>query len=65
VHYLARFIFVLSVFMMFIGLMKQGYALSIGDWVQVVVVFALVAAIGLWFFHVFYGGATMLMSIVV
>jgi hypothetical protein len=64
-HYLARFIFVLSVFMMFIGLMKQGYALSVGDWVQVVVVFALVAAIGLWFFHVFYGGATMLMSILV
>jgi hypothetical protein len=64
-HYLARFIFMLAVFMMFIGLMKQGYTLSVGDWVQVLVVFAILAGIGLWLFHTLYAGATVLMSILV
>lgn len=64
-HYLARFIFMLSVFMMLIGLMKQGYTLSVGDWVQVLVVFAILAAIGLWLFHNLYAGATVLMTILV
>jgi hypothetical protein len=64
-HYLARLIFILSVFMMFIGLMRQGYTLSGGDWVQVLVVFAILAAIGLWLFHSLYAGATVLMSILV
>lgn len=65
VHYLARFIFMLAVFMMFIGLMKQGYTLSIGDWIQVLVVFVILAGIGLWLFHTLYAGATVLMSILV
>jgi hypothetical protein len=64
-HYLARFIFMLAVFMMFIGLMKQGYTLSVGDWVQVLVVFAILAGIGLWLFHTLYAGATVLMIILV
>ena len=64
-QYLARFIFVLSVFMMFIGLMKQGYTLSFGDWIQVLVVFAILAGIGLWLFHTLYAGATVLMTILV
>jgi hypothetical protein len=64
-QYLARFIFMLSVFMMFIGLMKQGYTLSIGDWIQVLVVFAILAGIGLWLFHSLYAGATVLMTILV
>jgi hypothetical protein len=58
-------IFIVSVFVMFIGLMKQGYTLSGGDWVQVLVVFAILTAIGLWFFHSLYAGATVLMSILV
>jgi hypothetical protein len=65
VHYLARLIFMLAVFMMLVGLMKQGYTLSVGNWVQVLAVFAIVAAIGLWLFHNLYGGATVLMSILV
>ena len=64
-QYLARFIFMLSVFMMFIGLVKQGYTLSFGDWVQVLVVFVILAGIGLWFFLTLYAGATVLMSILV
>lgn len=64
-QYLARFIFLLSVFMMFIGLVKQGYALSFGDWVQVLVVFAILAGIGLWLFHTTFAGATVLMTILV
>jgi hypothetical protein len=64
-QYLARFIFMLSVFMMFIGLVKQGYSLSVGDWVQVLVVFAILAGIGLWLFHTLYAGATVLMTILV
>jgi len=65
VHYLARFIFILAVFMMLIGLMKQGYTLSAGDWAQVLVVFAILASIGLWLFYNLYAGATVLMSILV
>ena len=64
-QYLARLIFMLSVFMMFIGLVKQGYSLSFGDWVQVLVVFAILAGIGLWLFHTLYAGATVLMTILV
>ena len=64
-QYLARFILILSVFMMFIGLLKQGYTLSGGDWAQVLVVFAILAGIGLWLFHSLYDGATVLMSILV
>ena len=64
-QYLARFIFMLSVFMMFIGLVKQGYSLSFGDWIQVLVVFVILAGIGLWFFHTLYAGATVLMTILV
>ena len=64
-QYLARFIFMLSVFMMFIGLVKQGYSLSFGDWVQVLVVFIILAGIGLWLFHTLYAGATVLMTILV
>jgi hypothetical protein len=64
-QYLARLIFMLSVFMMFIGLLKQGYSLSFGDWVQVLVVFAILAGIGLWLFHTLYAGATVFMTILV
>lgn len=64
-QYLARLIFLLSVFMMFIGLLKQGYSLSFGDWVQVLVVFVILAGIGLWLFHTLYAGATVLMTILV
>ena len=64
-QYLARFIFMLSVFIMFIGLVKQGYSLSFGNWVQVLVVFAILAGIGLWLFHTLYAGATVLMTILV
>jgi len=64
-HYLARFIFIVSVALMFIGLMKQGYTLSVGDWIKVLVLFAALAAIGLWFFYTLYAGATVLMSILV
>ena len=64
-QYLARLIFMLSVFMMFTGLVKQGYSLSFGDWVQVLVVFAILAGIGLWLFHTLYAGATVLMTILV
>jgi hypothetical protein len=64
-HYVARFIFILAVFMMFVGLMKQGYTLSVGNWVQVLVVFGILAAIGLWLFYSLYAGASVLMSILV
>jgi hypothetical protein len=64
-HYLARLIFIVSVALMFVGLMKQGYTLSVGDWIIVLVVFAALAAIGLWFFYTLYAGATLLMSILV
>ena len=64
-QYLARLIFMLSVFMMFTGLVKQGYSLSFGDWVQVLVVFAILAGIGLWLFHTLYAGATVFMTILV
>lgn len=64
-QYLARFIFMLSVFMMFIGLVKQGYSLAFGDWIQVLVVFIILAGIGLWFFHTLYAGATVLITILV
>ena len=64
-HYLARFIFLVSVVLMFVGLMKQGYTLSVGDWIIVLVVFAALAAIGLWFFYTLYAGATVLMSILI
>ncbi len=64
-HYLARFIFIVSVALMFIGLMKQGYTLSAGDWVIVLVVFAALATLGLWFFYTLYAGASELMSILV
>ncbi|MBN1255214.1 MAG: hypothetical protein JXA50_08080 [Deltaproteobacteria bacterium] len=65
VHYLARFILILSVLMMFMGLMKQGYTLSGGDWSQVFIVFAILAAIALWLFYSLYAGATVLMSILI
>ncbi len=64
-HYLARFIFIVSVALMFIGLMKQGYTLSAGAWIIVLLVFAALAATGLWFFYTLYAGATVLMSILV
>jgi hypothetical protein len=64
-HYLARFILILSVFMMFMGLMKQEYTLSAGDWSQVFIVFAILATGGLWLFYSLYAGATVLMSILV
>jgi hypothetical protein len=64
-HYLARFIFIVSVALMFIGLMKQGYTLSATDWIIVLVVFAALATAGLWFFYTLYAGATELMSILV
>ncbi len=64
-HYLARFIFIVSVALMFVGLMKQGYTLSAGDWVVVLLLFAALAATGLWFFYTLYAGATVLMSILV
>jgi hypothetical protein len=64
-HYLARFIFIVSVALMFVGLMKQGYTLSAGDWVVVLLLFTALAATGLWFFYTLYAGATVLMSILV
>ncbi len=64
-HYLTRFIFILSVFMMLVGLMKQGYTLSFGNWAQVLMAFAIPAAIGLWLFYSLYAGATILMNILV
>lgn len=64
-HYLARFIFIVSVALMFVGLMKQGYTLSARDWVVALLLFAALAAIGLWFFYTLYAGATVLMSILV
>jgi hypothetical protein len=64
-HYLARFIFLISVILMFVGLMRQGYTLSLGDWVIVVLLFAGLAATGLWFFYTQYAGATVLMSILI
>lgn len=64
-HYLARLIFIVSVALMFIGLMKQGYTLSGGDWVKVLVLYIMLAAVGLWFFYTLYAGATVLMSILI
>jgi len=64
-HYLARFIFIVSVGLMFVGLMKQGYTLSAGNWIVVLLLFAALAATGLWFFYTLYAGATVLMSILV
>jgi hypothetical protein len=64
-HYLARFIFIVSVALMFLGLQKQGYTLSAGAWIVVLLVFAALAATGLWFFYTLYAGATILMSILV
>lgn len=64
-HYIARFIFLASVVLMFIGLMKQGYTLSLGDWLIVLIIFAALATIGLWFFYTLYAGATILMSILI
>lgn len=64
-HYLARFIFLVSVVLMFVGLMKQGYTLSAGDWGTVLGVFIALAAIGLWFFYTLYAGGTVLMSVLI
>jgi len=64
-HYLARLIFILSVALMFIGLMRQGYTLSLDDWIIALVVFAALSAIGLWFFYTLYAGASVQMSILV
>jgi hypothetical protein len=64
-HYLARLIFIVSVALMFVGLMKQGYTLSAGNWVVALLLFAVLTAIGLWFFYTLYAGATTLMSILV
>ena len=64
-HYLARLILIVSVALMFVGLMKQGYTLSVGDWIIVLVVFAALAATGLWFFYTLYAGATVLISILI
>lgn len=64
-HYLARFIFIVSVAMMLLGLIKQGYSLSTFEWIQMLVVFAILAGIGLWLFYGLYAGATLLMSILV
>jgi hypothetical protein len=64
-HYLARFIFIVSVALMFVGLMRQGYTLSVVDWIIVLVLFAALAATGLWFFYTLYAGATVLMSILI
>ena len=64
-HYLARLIFILSVALMFIGLIRQGYTLSLDDWIIAVVIFAALSAIGLWFFYTLYAGASVQMSILV
>jgi len=64
-HYLARLIFILSVALMFIGLIRQGYTLSLDDWIIALVVFAALSAIGLWFFYTLYAGASVQMSILV
>ena len=45
--------------------LKQGYTLSLGDWIQILVVFVILAGIGLWLFHSLYAGATVLMIILV
>ena len=64
-HYLARLILIVSVALMFVGLMKQGYTLSGGDWIKVLVLYVILAALGLWLLHSLYAGATVLMSILV
>lgn len=64
-HYLTRFIFLLSVFLMLTGLLKQGYTLSAGDWLQVLGVFAVLAAVALWLYYNLYAGASLLMTVLV
>lgn len=64
-HYLARLVFIISVGLMFAGLMKQGYSLSFLEWIQVLLVFAILTGVGLWLFYSLYAGATVLMSVLV
>jgi hypothetical protein len=64
-HYLARFVFIVSVAMMLLGLIRQGYTLSTLEWIQMLIVFVVLAGIGLWLFYGLYAGANLLMSILV
>lgn len=65
IHSFTRLIFIISVLMMLIGLFKQGYSLSAMEWVQVLLVFAVLAGLGLGLFYGLYSGATLHMSILV
>jgi hypothetical protein len=64
-HYMARLVLIISVILMLLGLMKQGYTLSAIEWGQVLLVFGVLAGIGLWLFYGLYSGATISMSILV
>ncbi len=64
-HYLARFVFIVSVAMMFLGLLKQGYSLSLWEWVQVVLAFGIITGVALWFFYGLYAGASLMTSVLV
>lgn len=64
-HDLGRVIFIVAVILMLLGLMKQGYTLSAMEWIQVGLVFLVLAGTGLVFFYKLYGGATLSMSILV
>jgi hypothetical protein len=64
-HDLGRVILIFSVIMMLVGLAKQGYTLSTVEWIQVVLVFLVLAGAGLWLFYGLYSGATSAMSILV
>lgn len=64
-HDLGRVTLIVAVILMLLGLMKQGYTLSAMEWGQVVLVFLILAGIGLGLFYGLYGGATLSMSILV
>ncbi|RPI80008.1 MAG: hypothetical protein EHM45_00570 [Desulfobacteraceae bacterium] len=64
-HDLGRVVLIFALILMLLGLMKQGYTLSAMEWGQVVLVFLVLAGIGLGLFYGLYSGATPLMIVLV
>jgi len=64
-HCLTRIVLLVSVLLMFLGLKKQGYTLSIGQWGEVLLVYALITGIGLWFFYVTFDVTDLLLTVLV
>ncbi len=64
-HCLARLVLLVSVTLMFIGLKKQGYTLSAGEWLEVLMVYFALAGTGLWFFYMKFAVTDILLTVLV